>query len=120
MQFKNKRWFNKRQRDDRSTTANMVDVYASMCRNKFSNAKLNSVNFTISEQHKDLSKLRQDQDTKDIALVVSYFEDKNPFVNGKHLMNIADGVIAASNVNLDQAKSIGEMIMQSMMGKNAL
>ena len=36
------------------------------------------------------------------------------------LMNIADGVIAASNVNVDQAKSIGEMIMQSMMRKNAL
>ena len=75
--------------------------------------EMNSLNFTTSEQHKDLSKSRQDRDAKDIALVVSYVEDKNPFVNGEHLMNIADGVIAASNVNVDQAKSIGEMIMQS-------
>ena len=81
--------------------------------------ELNSVNFTTSEQHKDLSKSRQDRDTKDTALGVSYFEDRNPFVNGEHLMNIADGVIAASNLNVDQAKSIEEMIMQSMMGKNA-
>ena len=36
------------------------------------------------------------------------------------MKNIADSVIATSNVNVDPAKSIGEMIMQSMMGKNAL
>eukprot|EP00745_Piridium_sociabile_P030472 TRINITY_DN50548_c0_g4_i3.p1 TRINITY_DN50548_c0_g4~~TRINITY_DN50548_c0_g4_i3.p1 ORF type:complete len:817 (-),score=203.09 TRINITY_DN50548_c0_g4_i3:38-2488(-) len=91
------------------------------------NAAMQSVTdtaFTTSEQHiqhQDFSKSRQERDHKDINLVLKYLQDRNPFSDdGVVLKSIASGRTADTNVNVDQSKRVGDNVLKSMTGKNAL
>jgi hypothetical protein len=68
--------------------------------------------FQSSEQHKEISKTRQERDTKEIT------RQRNPFASQPlELRSISTGLIACDNVDVDQAQIIGEKILASMDGK---
>ena len=81
---------------------------------------LTGVNYQTSEQHKDLTKSRQQRDFKDLQTVTTYLNARSPFSADPSLRNIASGVVADDNVNADTAREIGLKILVSMTGKNAL
>ena len=81
---------------------------------------LTGVNYQTSEQHKDLTKSRQQRDFKDLQTVTTYLNARSPFSADPSLRNIASGVVADDNVNADTAREIGLKILVSMIGKNAL
>ena len=56
----------------------------------------------------------------DTLKILSFLQERNPFTDDKSLRNIETGVTAESSVNVDQAKEIGMMIIESMAGKNIL
>jgi len=76
--------------------------------------------YQTSEQHKETGKSRTARDTKDMHIVLSFLRERSPFTNSEtELMNIETGVTADTNVNVDEAVTIGEMIVQNMTGKVA-
>ena len=58
-------------------------------------------------------------DWKDTNLVKGFFEERNSFLHGPVLCNVADGVHAHATVNVDDAKVIGDNILSKMVETNA-
>ena len=58
-----------------------------------------ATNFYSSVQHKE-------EDTND-TMTITFFRDRNPFVEQEDLRNIETGVTASSDVNVDKAKGVG-------------
>ena len=77
------------------------------------------VHFNTGEQNKDMSKARQERDWTDTQTVLHYLHDRNPFGGDPVLRNIHTGVHANRTVNVDTAKAIGDVILNSMVGKTA-
>ena len=50
--------------------------------------------------------------------MTEFLRERNPFEYRDTLCNIATGVHAQANVNADNAKQLGEVIMQRMVGAN--
>ena len=77
------------------------------------------VTFTTSEQHKETSHARMTKDHSDIQELLQYLVQRNPFSTDgpKSLRNIATGVTAHPTVNWDNAKHVGQQILQSMVGR---
>ena len=80
------------------------------------------VTFTTSEQHKETSHARMTKDHSDIQELLQYPVQRNPFSTDgpKSLRNIATGVTAHPTVNCDNAKHVGQQILQSMVGKKVV
>ena len=59
------------------------------------------------------------RDTSDMNMCLQYLLQHNPFTDKcpESLWNIATGVTAPDNVNVDQALEIGEGIVRNMVGK---
>jgi hypothetical protein len=76
--------------------------------------------FVTSEQHKESGHSRMDKDTKDIGTMVSFLKERDPFNDNPNLRNIETGVTAEASVNADNAKSVGQKIMQSLPGQNVV
>ena len=76
--------------------------------------ELSTVKNESSEQHKDVSKTRQEQDLKDTRDILKFLVDRDPVGNDKSLHSISTGVFASENVNAYIAKAIGEKMLQSM------
>ena len=70
------------------------------------------------EQNTDLGTSRVSRDWKDTQTVTEFLRERNPFEYRDTLCNIATGVHAQANVNADNAKQLGEVIMQRMVGAN--
>ena len=51
--------------------------------------------------------------------VLQFFEERDPFVAGPNLKNIANGVVADSAANPHEAKQVGEAILQKMKDQKA-
>ena len=68
------------------------------------------------EQNTDMGSSRVSRDWKDTDTVSEYLRERNPFQYEKDLCNIATGVHAYASVNADEAKTVGENIMQKMNG----
>ena len=73
--------------------------------------ELTGVKSNSGEQNKDMSKARQKWDAKDTLVILTTFEDRDPFSANPNLRNNA--------VNVDRARAIGEKILSSMKGKSA-
>ena len=67
-----------------------------------------------SEIHKDANEGRMKRDHDDIQKVTQFFSDHSPFDCGEELKNIATGEFASKAVNADEAKAVGDKIVQSM------
>ena len=62
--------------------------------------KFIGVSYETSEQHKDISKVRQARDVNDTLNLISYLAQRDPFVENPSLFNIANGVTAQERVNV--------------------
>ena len=69
-----------------------------------------AVSYTTSEQHKDVSKARQERDTADTLEVLEYLTPRSPFSENSTLHSIASGITADAAVNYDRAQQVGEKI----------
>ena len=78
---------------------------------------LTDVGLKTSEQHKDMGESRASRDSKDTQTVIDYLRNASPFV-GEHtiLRSISTGVAACESCNVENAKSIGQSILDSMVG----
>ena len=81
----------------------------------FAMQELTGVNYNTGEQHMDTSKSRQHRDTEDTYKLIETFKDWDPFGSEPSLYNIVSGVAAHDKVNVDQAKHVGQTILQSIM-----
>ena len=81
---------------------------------------LTSVSYSTGEQNKDMTKSRQARDMKDTRSLLFSLAERNPFTPHQDLMNIMNGVHADSSVNVENAKEIGQTILESMTGKSAV
>jgi hypothetical protein len=81
---------------------------------------LSGVNYTISDQHKDCAKARQDRDLQDTCKVLHFLEDSNPFTVDSSLQSIATGITASPTVDVDRAKQKGQEVIKSPINQNAL
>ena len=80
--------------------------------------KLTEVDYTASEQHKDMSDSRIKWDIKDTKTILEFMESRDSFSEDSTLRSIVAGVIADSRVNVDKAKEVGQNILKTMTHKN--
>ena len=78
---------------------------------------LTGVNYSTSEQNKDMTKSRQARDWKDTHTILRYFQENSPFTSDNTLRNISTGVHAHPTVNVDKAEAVGRAILEDMEGK---
>ena len=73
---------------------------------------------TWSEQHRDVQASRRKENSNHLRNFIDFFDTHNPFMAAENqLINIATGVIASDDVNVDSAISIGEKIVAGFSGK---
>ena len=69
-------------------------------------------------KHKELSKARMKKDNEDIATLIRFIQERDPFnAERTDLVSLSSGLIAEKNVNCDDAKNVGEKILEDMKGK---
>ena len=73
---------------------------------------------TGSDQHKEVAEARQERDKTDTYKLISYLKERNPFTGDDNLRSISTGVAASPSVNVDDAKTVGEKILKSMIGQD--
>lgn len=81
---------------------------------------LTDVMYVTSEQHKDLSKSRQEKDVADTQKMLAFLHERDPFQDDATLHNIVTGVVAQMKVNVDEAKTVGERLLGQMAGERVL
>ena len=79
---------------------------------KFAMQEHTGINYNTSEQHKDTS------NTEDTYKLIEPFKEWDPFGSETSLHNIVSGIAAHDRVNVDQARSVGQTILESMVGKS--
>ena len=84
----------------------------------FAMQELTGINYNTSEQDKDTSKSRQQRDTADTYKLIEAFNEWDPFCSEPSLHNIVSGVAAHDKVNVNKARSVGQTILESMVGNN--
>ena len=80
---------------------------------------LTGVSYSTGEQNKDMTKSRQARDMKDTQTRLLALAERNPFTTHTDLINIMTGVHAGSSVNVENAREVGQSILDSMTGKAA-
>ena len=75
------------------------------------------VDVCSSDQHKDVTKARQLRDVSDTLDLINLLRERDLFIQNNVLINIANGMTVESIVNVDRAKPIGEIILESMVHK---
>ena len=75
------------------------------------------VSYTTSDQHKDVSKTRQERDMADTLEVFEYLTPSSPFGGFSTLHSIASGITADATVNCDCAQQVGGKVLEGMVGK---
>ena len=74
-----------------------------------------------SEQHRDITVTRQPKNEEDLKAVYMFLKSRNPcLITVDGLMNIVSGVVGSSKVNIQNARDVGEKIMQNMEGQLVL
>ena len=79
--------------------------------------ELTEVSYTPSDQHKDVSKARQERDMADTLEVLEYLTPRSPFGGNSTLHSIASGITADATVNCDCAQQVGGKVREGMVGK---
>ena len=80
--------------------------------------QLTGVNYLTSEQHKDVTKARQNRDAEDTSKLLEALKDWDPFAPDPSVQSISSGVLANSKVNVDTAKQVGKSILNDMKGRS--
>ena len=76
--------------------------------------QLTGVQYTTSEQHKDLSTAWQVKDMTDSCELLEFLESRISFSDNCSLRSITTGINAGISGNVDTAKEVGEKILTSM------
>ena len=71
-----------------------------------------------NDQHKDMSEPRQKKDMADTRELLNFLTPRDPFHENPTLHNIVTGVTADDTVNVDSAHTVGEKILNGMVGKS--
>jgi hypothetical protein len=79
--------------------------------------ELSGVNCDSSEQHKDSTQSRIKRDMDDTYKILKILSELNPFGPDPSLRGLVSGLSAHESVNVDDAKDIGESIINSMCGQ---
>ena len=77
---------------------------------------LAGVAYETSEQHKECRDSRIKKDHSDAAILFEYLTERDPFDYSPKLANIDTGEVATDNVNVYDAKAVGEKIIVQMIG----
>ena len=75
------------------------------------------VSYTTSDQHKDVSKARQERDMAGTLEVLEYLAPISPFGENSTQHSIALGITADATVNCDCAQQVGKKVLEGMVGK---
>ncbi|CAG2256238.1 unnamed protein product [Mytilus edulis] len=78
--------------------------------------QLTGTGYKTSDQHIENSKTRMERDNKDSNMLTEFLTERNPFTNDKTLRNIETGMVADSDANADEAKTVGDKIIESIAG----
>ena len=78
---------------------------------------LTEVSYTPSDQHRDVSKARQETDMADTLVVLEYLTPRSPFGGNATLYSIASEITADTTVNCDCAQQVGKKVLEGMVGK---
>ena len=76
------------------------------------------VSCNTSEQHKDSSQSRIKRYTEDTYKILNTLYDLNPFGPDPSLRGLVSGLVAYELVNVDDAKEVGQLSINSMIGKS--
>ena len=74
--------------------------------------------YTSSDQHKDYSESHKKRDQKDVKSIIDYLEERSPFSDGGDLRSIASGVVSDKTANVDEARNVGQKIVDRMAGQH--
>ena len=74
--------------------------------------------YTSSDQHKDYSESTKKRDQKDVTSIIDYLEERNPFSDGGDLRSIASGVVSDKTANVEEARNVGQKIVNRMAGQH--
>ena len=78
---------------------------------------ITSVNFSTSEQHKELGEIRKKRNDLDTKGVLEFFDQRNPFSKDKALRNIETRASGDEKVYAEKAHETGKEIMKTMYGQ---
>ena len=86
----------------------------SLCTGKLCNARTyrSVLSYTTSDQHKDVSKARQERDIADTLEVLEYLTPRSPFGGNSTLHSIALGITADATVHGDCAQQVGKKVLE--------
>ena len=73
-----------------------------------------------SDQHKESKEARIERDTNDRKVFEEFLQERNPFTEESSLRNIETGAVADAKVNADDARVIGQNIIEGMEGSNVV
>ena len=79
--------------------------------------ELTGVNYDTGEQNKDMTHARQARDMRDTHNILNHLKERNPFCSDPSLRSISTGVHAHISVNVDQADTMGQNILENMEGQ---
>ena len=86
---------------------------------KYTRQRRRFSNTDEKDVHKDLIPARMKPDVKDLQSLLDHLLGRKPFAyNNTELQSISSGIIGEVSVNVDSAKTIGESIIASMIGKS--
>ncbi|KAJ8882320.1 hypothetical protein PR048_014122 [Dryococelus australis] len=81
---------------------------------RFFYARAHRVILLYKEQHKEVSQNHMKRDATDTRRLLDYKIQVQPFWKVKELGNIVNGVTASDNVNVDEAKKVGQSVLLYM------
>ena len=79
--------------------------------------EFNELSFTTIEQHKESTQGRIERDSRDLQKILSKFATCSPFSENPSLRNIVNGVVADTEFNVHEFHSVGEGIINKMIGQ---
>ena len=73
-----------------------------------------------STTHKDISQASLKRDSRDLQTTMDFLAERKPFAKVTELRSISSGIMAEGSVNVVNAKSIGDGVLEKMAGKTVL
>ena len=80
--------------------------------------ELTGIKCDTSEQHKDSTPARVKRDSEDTYKILQTVSVLDPFGPDPTLRGLVSGLVAGEQVNADDAKRVGQLILDSMVGKD--
>jgi len=74
--------------------------------------------YATSPQHKELSEARINRDASDMEKIRQKLAACSPFTSDHTLRNIINGIVAGPDVNVRDFESVGNKIIEDMIGKS--